>query len=365
MRVKSIGGAAYFITFIDDATRWCEVMFLKKKSEALEAFKIFKNKVEKKTGKTIKCLQSDNGLEYKNKLFNEFLEAEGISRRLTVVETPQQNGISERKNRTLVETARCMMISANMAPAFWAEAVNTANYIRNRCKSRSIDGKIPFELWTGQRTNVGYFKTFGCIGYALEKRKNRGKFDSKTNRCVFLGYSEETKGFKVWYPDQRKVGFTRDVKFLNKFGCENEQFREFIEVKSNEDTTENKMVEIEFHQKQPRARTQRTEEEETSGNLNLQSDSETTEQILPNTNENFLEQTEVFTNDETENPEIEQVETTNNEERREKNVIPEAPILRRSKRVAKKKVFDCCVIGTEIQCEPAGEVKLKEALSGP
>ncbi|BES98060.1 Hydra magnipapillata [Nesidiocoris tenuis] len=365
MRVKSIGGAAYFITFIDDATRWCEVMFLKKKSEALEAFKIFKNKVEKKTGKTIKCLQSDNGLEYKNKLFNEFLEAEGISRRLTVVETPQQNGISERKNRTLVETARCMMISANMAPAFWAEAVNTANYIRNRCKSRSIDGKIPYELWTGQRTNVGYFKTFGCIGYALEKRKNRGKFDSKTNRCVFLGYSEETKGFKVWYPDQRKVGFTRDVKFLNKFGCENEQFREFIEVKSNEDTTENKMVEIEFHQKQPRARTQRTEEEETSGNLNLQSDSETPEQILPNTNENFLERTEVFTNEETENPEIENVETTNNEVRREKNVIPETPILRRSKRVAKKKVFDCCVTGTEIQCEPAGEVKLKEALSGP
>ncbi|HLP34673.1 MAG TPA: DDE-type integrase/transposase/recombinase, partial [Amoebophilaceae bacterium] len=112
MRVKSKGGSVYFMTFIDDKSRWCEIYFLKKKSEALDAFKRYKAYAENFTGKKIKFLQSDNGLEYCNQEFDEYLQNCGIRHRLTVPYTPQQNGVAERKNRTLLNTARCLLIQS-------------------------------------------------------------------------------------------------------------------------------------------------------------------------------------------------------------------------------------------------------------
>lgn len=353
MRVTSIGGSHYFITFIDDATRWCEVKFLKHKSEALEAFKNFKNKVEKQTGKKVKCLQSDNGLEYINNSFKKFLDDQGITRRLTVPDTPQQNGVSERKNRTLVEMARCMMIEANIAPGFWAEAINTANYIRNRCKSSSVGGKIPYELWTGRKPIVTYFKTFGCIGYALDKKIGKGKFDPRSKECVFVGYSEETKGFKVWYPKQHKFGVTRDVKFLDEFAVEVGNFEEFFtDEKLKTSPSENQMeIEVELTPMVKKV------------NENKQF-------------EKSMEFMETQQNMGTTNPECEN-ETESTETRRggpETRVTSEAleptQVLRRSERIAKLKLNTCCE--TEIDMEKAevelpqlGQVNVDDALSGP
>ncbi|CAB0018378.1 unnamed protein product, partial [Nesidiocoris tenuis] len=99
------------------------------------------------TGKKIKFIQSDNGTEYCNKEFDRYLQAHGIFRRLTIPHTPQQNGVAERKNRSLVEMARCLMVQAKLPPSFWGEAIYTANYIRNRRPSRGIDGETPFKLW--------------------------------------------------------------------------------------------------------------------------------------------------------------------------------------------------------------------------
>lgn len=109
MRVESLEGARFFITFIDDSTRYCEVYLLKKKSAVLEAFNNYKNLVEKQTGYRVKGIQSDNGREYINDAFDGLLKTHGIETRYTVPYTPQQNEIAERMNRTLVEMARCML----------------------------------------------------------------------------------------------------------------------------------------------------------------------------------------------------------------------------------------------------------------
>lgn len=147
MRTESIGRSKYFITFIDDASRWCEIRFLNRKSEALQAFKEYKAFVENHMDKHVKFLQSDNGKEFRNEQFDTFLKENGIGRRLTVSHTPEQNGIAKRKNRTLLDTARCLMMQSSLPDYLWAEAVNIANYILNRCPTSVHDGKTPFEKW--------------------------------------------------------------------------------------------------------------------------------------------------------------------------------------------------------------------------
>lgn len=128
------------------------------KNEVFDVFTKYKVFVETQTGKTIKNLQSDNGKEYVNNIFNDFLKNNGIERRLKFTHTPEQNGIAERRNRTLVELARCMLIESELPQSFWGEAINTANYIRNICASKCLEGKTVFEKWTRKTPNVSYFQ---------------------------------------------------------------------------------------------------------------------------------------------------------------------------------------------------------------
>ena len=227
MRTQSMGHAKYFITFTDDKTRWTETRFLRSKDKALTAFIDYKNLVENQTGKKIKCLQSDNGKEFNNVGFEKYLNECGITRRFTITYTPQQNGVAERKNRTLVEMARCMMFDSNLPPMFWAEAIATANHVRNRCPSRSLDGRTPFEEWKGRTPNLSYLRTFGCRAYALLKGPEKGKFNTRASEGVFIGYSEVSKGYRIWFPKKRTVGISRDVKFIGEF-LPKEQNEEFI-----------------------------------------------------------------------------------------------------------------------------------------
>ena len=217
MRTESMGGARYLMTFVEDSTRWTEVKFLKSKNQALDAFKSYKNLVETQIGRKIKCVQSDNGTEFCNNSFNEFLHNCGIKRRLTVAHTPQQNGVAERKNRTLVEMARCMLFEANLPRSFWAEAVATANYLRNRCPSRSLGGGIPYEMWEGKPLDLSHLRTFRCRAFTLNKQPGKGKFDQRGRECIFIGYSKESKGYRVWLPVERKIQVTRDVNFMNEY----------------------------------------------------------------------------------------------------------------------------------------------------
>ena len=214
-RSESKRGARYFITFTDDCTRWGEVYFLKNKSDAFDAFKQYKNKVENLTNLKIKNLQSDNGREFtNNNQFDDFLRSCGIHRRLTCVETPQQNGVAERRNRTLVEMARCMLIQASLSVTFWAEAVATANYIRNRCPTQTLDSRIPYERWTYKKLTFSHLRNFGSRVVVLEKGTSRDKFIAKGLEGIFVGYSEEAKAYRVWLDQKKRVFATRDVRFI-------------------------------------------------------------------------------------------------------------------------------------------------------
>lgn len=212
-RIKSVGGSSYFVTFIDDMSRKIHVYFLKHKSEVLEKFKTYKLQVEKQTGRKIKTLRSDNGGEFVNRAFDEFLADEGIKRQLTVSYTPQQNGVAERANRTLIEMARSMIIHAGVKHYLWAEAVNTAVYIRNRCPTKKLEDKTPFEVWTGRKPNVSHFKVFGCSAVGLNKSTGKSKLEAKGRQYLMVGYSNTSKAYRLFDTNTQKVEEKRDVLF--------------------------------------------------------------------------------------------------------------------------------------------------------
>ncbi|KAL0270911.1 UNVERIFIED_CONTAM: hypothetical protein PYX00_008181 [Menopon gallinae] len=214
MKVRSLGGAKYFVTFIDDCSRYTEVYMLKNKSEVLEKFKIFKARAENITGRKIKYIRTDNAREYLSKEFNNLLERNGISRQLSAEYTPQQNGIAERTNRTLVEMARCLMLQGNLPQSLWAEAINTANFLRNRCPTKALNDKTPFEAWSGQKPYVGFFRIIGSKAVVLDKGQKRGKFEAKGETHVLVGYSEESKAYRLWKKGSKTVIRSRDVRFF-------------------------------------------------------------------------------------------------------------------------------------------------------
>lgn len=217
MRVPSIGGSRYFVTFIDEKSRWVEVRFLKAKSDVKPEFLKFKAFVETQKGKKVKILRTDNGLEYCGSEFTEILEEMGLKRECTVAYTPQQNGTAERMNRTLVEMARCMLLQAKLGSKFWAEAISTAAYIRNRSPTRALENQTPFEVWFNKKPNVSNLQIFGCKAYALDKTKSKGKFDPRSKPCIFVGYASDAKAYRLWSLQDEQIIKSRDVQILNVF----------------------------------------------------------------------------------------------------------------------------------------------------
>lgn len=197
MRKKSIGGASYLATFIDDYSRWIEPHFLKTKDEVKPAFIKFKNLAENKLGKKVKILRTDGGLEYTGEEFQLELDNGGITREVTTPHTPQLNGVAERMNRTLVEMARCMLTSSGLPEYLWAEAINTAAYIRNRSPTSTFN-TTPYERWEGRKPSVSHFKIFGQVAYALEKAPGKGKFEPRSTKCHFVGYSSSSQTYRLW-----------------------------------------------------------------------------------------------------------------------------------------------------------------------
>lgn len=163
MQTPSLSQYRYFLTFIDDFSRMTWVYFLKEKSETFVVFKRFKALVEKQSGSTIKVMRSDRGCEYTSQEFEDYCKDEGIWKQLTASYSPQQNGIVERENRTIVEMATSMMNEKGLPKRFWAEAVFTAVYILNRSPTKFVKNKTPFEAWSGFKPSVRHLKIFGCI----------------------------------------------------------------------------------------------------------------------------------------------------------------------------------------------------------
>lgn len=140
--------------------------------------------------------------------------------------------------------ARCSMLGSNLPQSFWGEAVNTANHIRNRCPSRSLQGKTPCEIWNGRKANVSHFRTFEIKAYALSKNGRNGKFEAKSDECIFVGYCDESKAFRLWDPKTRKIIKSRDVHFIED---EIERKFEKFEIPENETETLNLSLGNRFH----------------------------------------------------------------------------------------------------------------------
>ncbi|XP_048481491.1 uncharacterized protein LOC105390889 [Plutella xylostella] len=236
MEEQSLGGARYYVTFIDDYSRKVFVYFIQAKSEVLSKFKEFKNMVENQLDRKIKVLRSDNGGEYVNEAFDKFCRDAGIIQQHTIPYTPEQNGMSERMNRTLTERAKC--INANLPKKFWAEAISTAAYVTNRSPTKSLDYKTPEEIWTGKRPDVSSMKVFGCKAMMHVPKERRLKWDSKSKEVIFLGYCTESKGYRLYDMKQKKVVKGRDVVFIED--SVKKDFTITLSDMSTQDNEENK-----------------------------------------------------------------------------------------------------------------------------
>ncbi|KAI3767934.1 hypothetical protein L2E82_18363 [Cichorium intybus] len=211
--VSSVGGSRYYVTFIDDCTRKVWVYFLKHKSEVFSTFKKWKATVENETDLKIKCFRSDNGGEYSSKEFVDYCANQGIRMQKTVPETPQQNGVAERMNRTLNERAKSMRLHAGLPKMFWADAVSTAAYLINKGPSVPIGFKIPEEEWQGRDISLKHLKVFGCVSYVKVKDSERDKLEAKARKCTFIGYGLDDMGYRFWDNQNKKVIRSRDVVF--------------------------------------------------------------------------------------------------------------------------------------------------------
>lgn len=210
--MNSLGGSRYFVTFIDDKSRRIFIYFMKTKSEVFGKFKIFKQEVERQTGKKIKILRSDNGREYINNQFDSYLQDNGILRQLTVAYTPQQNGVAERANRTLVEMARSMLIHANLPQNLWAEAVLTAVYLRNRSPTEILCDRTPYEVWYKRKPKVSHLRVFGSFAVALNNGQ-KTKFDPRGKQYIMVGYSLVAKAYRLFDRTNQTIVERRDVIF--------------------------------------------------------------------------------------------------------------------------------------------------------
>lgn len=171
METTSIGGARDFLIF-DDYSREIFVYFLKKKSDVFETFKTFKQLVESQTGQKIKILRTDNGTEYCSEGFKSFLGKCSIQHQTSNTYTPQQNGLAERMNRTLVEKAKCFIFEAKLYKSCWAEAVNMAAYVTNRSINSTLKTLTPEEAWTGKRVNIEALSYLVLKSWSIFQRKN-------------------------------------------------------------------------------------------------------------------------------------------------------------------------------------------------
>jgi len=274
----------YFLTFIDDYSRKTWVYFLSEKSGVLDMFKRFKASIENETSDVICCLRTDRGGEFTSTDFDNFCSLHGIKRQITTAYTPQQNGVAERKNRTVMNMVRSMMSEKSIPKEFWPEAVNWSVYVQNRSPTIAVKNVTPEEAWSGIKPSVHFFRIFGCIGYVHVPDAHRKKLDSKSTKCVLLGVSEESKAYKLYDPISKKVIVSRDVVFAEneKWNWESkEEDKDQVDLEEREVASQ---VQHDTHTIEPTDAPTNALNDNTSGVNDEQNLSDEEESNLQNTN---------------------------------------------------------------------------------
>ena len=216
---KQIVRKWYLLTFVDDYSRQLWVAFTADKSgdTVMRHFIQYKVWAERYCGFDIKAIRTDGGGEYVNQQFTTYLHTMGIQRQMTTAHTPQQNGVAERVNRTIMEAARSMLHAAGLPMSFWTYAVRTAVYLRNRSPTRALNNITPYEAWRGEKPDLSHLRVFGCRAYVYlhkAQRSSTSKLAARAIPGIFVGYPTEAKAWLVWDPVGKKVHTSRDVRFI-------------------------------------------------------------------------------------------------------------------------------------------------------
>lgn len=217
-------GELYAMTLTDDFSAHPWTYFLKRKSEALSRYRQWRDEVQayfkdnlvelELSPEFVQFLRSDNGGEFTSQAFEAQLAADGVKHETTAPYTPQQNGVAERMNQTLVSTATTMLIESGLPPSFWVEAMRCATELVTQRPSAATDGRSPYEVLFKRRPDASRLRPFGCLAYKLVKKEFRAwKFGARARKCVLLGYNSGSKDYRLYDLHTRKVVSSRDVLF--------------------------------------------------------------------------------------------------------------------------------------------------------
>jgi len=223
-RVRSVGGKWYVLVVVDDFSRYAWVFFLASKDETFDFVRdlILRLKNESNGG-AMRAIRSDNGTEFKNTRFDAFCRDLGLEHQYSSPYVACQNGVVERKNRTLCEMARTMLDEHRTPRKYWAEAVNTACYVSNRIFLRAFKKKTCYELFHGRSPRVSHFRVFGCKCFIL-KKGNLDKFESRSMDGIFLGYANHSRAYRVLNLETNQIMETCEVTFDETIPCSSSAF---------------------------------------------------------------------------------------------------------------------------------------------
>ncbi|GJR05775.1 retrovirus-related pol polyprotein from transposon TNT 1-94 [Tanacetum coccineum] len=205
MRVQTINGKKYILVIVDDYSRFTWVKFLRSKDETPAVVIKFLKQIQVGLNKIVRFIRTDNGTEFVNKTLYDHYEKVGIFHQKTVPRTPQQNGVVERRNRTLVEAARTMLIFSKAPMFLWAEAVATACYTQNRSLIHTRHDKTPYELVHNKKPDLTFFRVFGALCYPTNDSENLGKLQPTADIGIFVGYAPNRKGYRIYNKRTRQI----------------------------------------------------------------------------------------------------------------------------------------------------------------
>ncbi|GJT20348.1 retrovirus-related pol polyprotein from transposon TNT 1-94 [Tanacetum coccineum] len=205
MRVASINGKKYILVIVDDYSRYTWTLFLRSKDETPEVLKDFLTMIQRNLQAQVITVRTDRGTEFLNKTLHAYFKEEGIEHQTSTPRTPEQNGIVERRNRTLVEAARTMLSASKLPLSFSAKAVATTCYTQNRSIIISTHGKIAYHIINDRKPSIKHLYIFGCICYITRDGGNLDKMKEKGDPCVMVGYSTQSKGYRVYNKRTRLI----------------------------------------------------------------------------------------------------------------------------------------------------------------
>nr|GFB07674.1 retrovirus-related Pol polyprotein from transposon TNT 1-94 [Tanacetum cinerariifolium] len=213
MRVASINGKRYVLVIVDDYSRYTWTHFLRSKDETPKVLIDFLRLIQKGLQAQVRVVRTDKGIEFLNQTLHAYFAAEGIQHQTSVARTPEQNGVVERRNRTLVEAARTMLSTAKVPLFFWAEAIATACFTQNRSLVIPRHEKTPCHIINERKPSVKFFHIFGSVCYIVRDGENLDKMKEKGNECIFVGYSNQSRAYRVFNKRTRVIMESIHVNF--------------------------------------------------------------------------------------------------------------------------------------------------------